>query len=148
MLCLINPTLPSKLVFRRSCQSAWSDLRLSPVFGCICPNSLHQDECHQIFKTVNGNPCIGKPSLFCHPLWTPLEQELMARLGRSKAWFSYLWGSASEIIFLMLPQSSFLSRLNSASKYVHAKHLLKDYIVLGLVSKLEHFCLGYYGQDQ
>ena len=82
LLCLIIPTLPSKLVFRRSCQSAWSDLRLSPVFGCICPNSLHEDECHQIFKTVNGNPCIGKPSLFCHPPWTPLEQELMARLGR------------------------------------------------------------------
>ena len=95
-LCLIIPTLLSKLVFRRSCQSAWSDLRLSPVFGCICPNSLHEDECHQIFKTVNGNPCIGKPSLFCHPLWTPLEQELMARLGRlQKLGYANLRGTTS-----------------------------------------------------
>lgn len=46
--------------FRRTCQGAWSQLRLSPVFGCICPSSLASDSCEQIFKTVNGNPCIGK----------------------------------------------------------------------------------------
>ena len=46
--------------FRRSCQSAWSQLRLTPIFGCICPSALMSDSCDLIFKTVNGNPCIGE----------------------------------------------------------------------------------------
>ncbi len=41
---------------------------MSPVFGCICPSSSFSSSsgssngqtCDQIFKTVNGNPCIGK----------------------------------------------------------------------------------------
>ena len=46
--------------FRRSCKSAWSQLRLSPMFGCICPNKGQNATCDQVFKAVNGNPCIGK----------------------------------------------------------------------------------------
>ena len=47
--------------FRQSCKSAWSQLRLSPMFGCICPNKGRKNAtCDQVFKAVNGNPCIGK----------------------------------------------------------------------------------------
>lgn len=44
---------------RRTCQSAWSQLRLSPLFGCICPAGKNRT-CDRVFKAVNGNPCIGK----------------------------------------------------------------------------------------
>ena len=76
--------------FRRSCQSAWSKLRLSPMFGCICPTSKKGSKasahCDTIFATVNGNPCIGRKfqsqlnpmltsnkypiSLYCAIIWT------------------------------------------------------------------------------
>jgi trimethyllysine dioxygenase len=42
------------------CQSAWSQLRLSPMFGCICPGNSGKEKCDRVFKAVNGNPCIGK----------------------------------------------------------------------------------------
>ena len=47
---------------RRSCQSAWSNLQLSPMFGCICPTRSNQQSasCDTIFAIVNGNPCIGR----------------------------------------------------------------------------------------
>uniref|UniRef100_A0A0K2TY70 GDNF/GAS1 domain-containing protein n=1 Tax=Lepeophtheirus salmonis TaxID=72036 RepID=A0A0K2TY70_LEPSM len=42
-----------------SCQSAWSKLHLSPMFGCICPNNFHQKvRCDEIFNAVNNNTCI------------------------------------------------------------------------------------------
>jgi len=40
------------------CQSAWSQLRLSPMFGCICPGNSGKEKCDRVFKAVNGNPCI------------------------------------------------------------------------------------------
>lgn len=44
-----------------SCHSSWQTLRQSPIFGCICPNNLpNKKKCDKIFKTVNGNDCIGK----------------------------------------------------------------------------------------
>ena len=54
--------------FRRSCKSAWSQLRLSPMFGCICPNKGQNATCDQVFKAVNGNPCIGKCCWYCFVL--------------------------------------------------------------------------------
>jgi hypothetical protein len=47
----------------RTCKSAWSQLRLSPMFGCICPGNNFQSQketCDRVFKAVNANPCIGK----------------------------------------------------------------------------------------
>lgn len=48
----------------RSCQSAWANLRLSPLFGCICPKTKKSAKqgaiCDKVFNIVNGNPCIGK----------------------------------------------------------------------------------------
>ncbi|XP_037071200.1 uncharacterized protein LOC119092340 [Pollicipes pollicipes] len=40
-----------------ACADAWNQLKLTPVFGCICPN-LHEENCEKIFKTVHNNPCI------------------------------------------------------------------------------------------
>ena len=35
------------------------------MFGCICPNKRGQNAtCDQVFKAVNGNPCIGKYPIF------------------------------------------------------------------------------------
>jgi len=42
-----------------SCHDAWQKLRLSPIFGCICPNVLeNKKRCDQIFEIVNQNVCI------------------------------------------------------------------------------------------
>ena len=52
--------------FRWSCKSAWADLRLTPLFGCICPTAkkqAQQAKCDKIFNIVNGNPCIGKKNI-------------------------------------------------------------------------------------
>ncbi|XP_043219534.1 uncharacterized protein LOC122380440 isoform X2 [Amphibalanus amphitrite] len=40
----------------RACYNAWNQLRLSPVFGCICPDSTAA--CQQIFDLVHRNPCV------------------------------------------------------------------------------------------
>ncbi|XP_031633145.1 uncharacterized protein LOC116346953 isoform X4 [Contarinia nasturtii] len=42
------------------CYEAWSKLRLSPMFGCICPNNHIKRRCDRIFSMVNHNPCVVK----------------------------------------------------------------------------------------
>lgn len=45
---------------RDLCHEAWTNLRLSPMFGCICPNNHMKRRCDKIFSVVNHNPCVGK----------------------------------------------------------------------------------------
>jgi hypothetical protein len=45
---------------RDACHEAWTNLRLSPMFGCICPNNHMKRRCDKIFNVVNHNPCVGK----------------------------------------------------------------------------------------
>lgn len=45
---------------RNLCHEAWTNLRLSPMFGCICPNNHMKRRCDRIFAMVNHNPCVGK----------------------------------------------------------------------------------------
>uniref|UniRef100_A0A182M0Z4 GDNF/GAS1 domain-containing protein n=1 Tax=Anopheles culicifacies TaxID=139723 RepID=A0A182M0Z4_9DIPT len=44
---------------RDLCYEAWTNLRLSPMFGCICPNNHMKRRCDKIFSVVNHNPCVG-----------------------------------------------------------------------------------------
>ncbi|XP_055716352.1 uncharacterized protein LOC129810103 isoform X3 [Phlebotomus papatasi] len=43
---------------RDLCHEAWTNLRLSPMFGCICPNNHMKRRCDRIFSMVNHNPCV------------------------------------------------------------------------------------------
>ncbi|XP_029033944.1 uncharacterized protein LOC114871774 isoform X2 [Osmia bicornis bicornis] len=43
---------------RSACHDSWTQLRLSPMFGCICPNIRMKRRCDKIFSTVNHNPCV------------------------------------------------------------------------------------------
>ncbi|XP_048510937.1 uncharacterized protein LOC105684340 isoform X1 [Athalia rosae] len=43
---------------RDACHDAWTQLRLSPMFGCICPNNHMKRRCDRIFSMVNHNPCV------------------------------------------------------------------------------------------
>ncbi|XP_043479377.1 uncharacterized protein LOC122509404 isoform X3 [Leptopilina heterotoma] len=43
---------------RDACHDAWTQLRKSPMFGCICPNNHMKRRCDRIFSVVNHNPCI------------------------------------------------------------------------------------------
>ncbi|CAL8109863.1 unnamed protein product [Orchesella dallaii] len=43
------------------CHDAWTRLRLSPMFGCICPKV--SQKCERIFKEVNYNPCVASETL-------------------------------------------------------------------------------------
>ncbi|KAL0859511.1 hypothetical protein ABMA27_010667 [Loxostege sticticalis] len=45
---------------REACREAWAGLRLSPLFGCICPNTHMKKRCDRIFSVVNHNPCVVK----------------------------------------------------------------------------------------
>ncbi|XP_047350708.1 uncharacterized protein LOC124949534 isoform X1 [Vespa velutina] len=45
---------------RDACHDSWTQLRLSPVFGCICPNNHIKKRCDRIFSLVNHNPCVGE----------------------------------------------------------------------------------------
>jgi hypothetical protein len=47
-------------IHRDACHEAWTNLRLSPMFGCICPNNHMKRRCDKIFNVVNHNPCVGK----------------------------------------------------------------------------------------
>lgn len=50
--------------FRDLCYQAWSNLRKSPMFGCICPNNHMKKRCDRIFSMVNHNPCVGESENF------------------------------------------------------------------------------------
>ncbi|XP_048510940.1 uncharacterized protein LOC105684340 isoform X3 [Athalia rosae] len=50
---------------RDACHDAWTQLRLSPMFGCICPNNHMKRRCDRIFSMVNHNPCVVK--VISHP---------------------------------------------------------------------------------
>jgi hypothetical protein len=54
----------SFLSCRDACHEAWTNLRLSPMFGCICPNNHMKRRCDKIFNVVNHNPCVGKEKAF------------------------------------------------------------------------------------
>ncbi|XP_032664798.1 uncharacterized protein LOC116841223 isoform X1 [Odontomachus brunneus] len=43
---------------RDACHESWTQLRLSPMFGCICPNNSNRRRCDKIFSAVNHNPCV------------------------------------------------------------------------------------------
>ncbi|XP_055908653.1 uncharacterized protein LOC129943330 isoform X2 [Eupeodes corollae] len=43
---------------REACHDSWTNLRLSPMFGCICPNNHMKKRCDRIFNIVNHNPCV------------------------------------------------------------------------------------------
>ncbi|GLV39406.1 Glial cell line-derived neurotrophic family receptor-like [Carabus blaptoides fortunei] len=43
---------------RDLCHESWTNLRLSPMFGCICPNNHMKRRCDRIFSMVNHNPCV------------------------------------------------------------------------------------------
>ncbi|XP_057666846.1 uncharacterized protein LOC130900327 [Diorhabda carinulata] len=47
---------------RDSCYQAWTNLRKSPMFGCICPNNQMKKRCDRIFSMVNHNPCVDSVS--------------------------------------------------------------------------------------
>lgn len=46
--------------FREECLESWSQIRMTPMFGCICPNNHFKKKCERIFTLVNHNPCLGK----------------------------------------------------------------------------------------
>ncbi|XP_063863908.1 LOW QUALITY PROTEIN: uncharacterized protein LOC135102557 [Scylla paramamosain] len=42
------------------CLSAWTKLKMSPMFGCICPNDRQKRKCEKIFRRVHRNPCVDE----------------------------------------------------------------------------------------
>ncbi|KAJ8976046.1 hypothetical protein NQ317_014098, partial [Molorchus minor] len=48
---------------RDLCFESWTNLRKSPMFGCICPNNHMKKRCDRIFSMVNHNPCVGESKL-------------------------------------------------------------------------------------
>lgn len=61
---------------RDLCLESWTNLRLSPMFGCICPNNHMKRRCDRIFSMVNHNPCVGKLRLFNLTYFTLLIFEI------------------------------------------------------------------------
>lgn len=45
---------------RETCHNAWRGLRMTPLFGCICPNSQHKKRCDRVYNSIYNNSCIGK----------------------------------------------------------------------------------------
>jgi hypothetical protein len=45
---------------RESCHNAWRGLRMTPLFGCICPNSPHKKKCDRVYNVVYNNSCLGE----------------------------------------------------------------------------------------
>ncbi|XP_034130096.1 uncharacterized protein LOC117584985 isoform X10 [Drosophila guanche] len=53
-----------KMENRDACHDSWTNLRLSPMFGCICPNNHMKKRCDRIFNIVNHNPCVDRIIFF------------------------------------------------------------------------------------
>ncbi|XP_046683343.1 mucin-5AC-like [Homalodisca vitripennis] len=49
----------ARFCYREACHEAWTNIRYSPMFGCICPNNHMKKRCDRVFTLVNHNPCIG-----------------------------------------------------------------------------------------
>ncbi|XP_075217869.1 uncharacterized protein LOC142322676 [Lycorma delicatula] len=64
---------------RDSCHEAWTNIRFSPMFGCICPNNHMKKRCDRIFSLVNHNPCIVESQRDFH------EKKLRASVTRGGA---------------------------------------------------------------
>nr|XP_045582939.1 uncharacterized protein LOC123745882 isoform X2 [Procambarus clarkii] len=47
-----------KVVDTNKCLSSWSKLKMSPMFGCICPTDRQKRKCERIFRRVHNNPCV------------------------------------------------------------------------------------------
>lgn len=60
LVCCVNLQVLSFFIHRDACHEAWTNLRFSPIFGCICPNNHMKRRCDKIFNVVNHNPCVGK----------------------------------------------------------------------------------------
>lgn len=56
----------TRYVCREACHEAWTSIRYSPMFGCICPNNHMKKRCDRVFTLVNHNPCIGKCRVVTH----------------------------------------------------------------------------------
>ncbi|XP_020287683.1 uncharacterized protein LOC109856624, partial [Pseudomyrmex gracilis] len=54
-----------KMENREACYESWMQLRVSPMFGCICPHNHIKKRCDKIFSLVNRNPCVVK--VIAHP---------------------------------------------------------------------------------
>ena len=54
----INLGLCLSYVHRDRCFDAWSKMRQTPIFGCICPNDRDKKKCDRIFKVMNHNKCV------------------------------------------------------------------------------------------
>ncbi|KAF6216046.1 hypothetical protein GE061_000383 [Apolygus lucorum] len=50
---------------REQCLESWSQIRMTPMFGCICPNNHFKKRCERIFSLVNHNPCLVRSA----PSW-------------------------------------------------------------------------------
>ncbi|KAK8744146.1 hypothetical protein OTU49_001022, partial [Cherax quadricarinatus] len=48
-----------KVVDTNKCLSSWTKLKMSPMFGCICPMDRQKRKCERIFRRVHNNPCVG-----------------------------------------------------------------------------------------
>ncbi|KAF2361816.1 GDNF/GAS1, partial [Trinorchestia longiramus] len=55
------------MVCSHQCLAAWIKLKMSPMFGCICPNDNQKQECSQIFDMVHQNPCVDELPAFNAP---------------------------------------------------------------------------------
>ncbi|KAK8744148.1 hypothetical protein OTU49_001022, partial [Cherax quadricarinatus] len=47
-----------KVVDTNKCLSSWTKLKMSPMFGCICPMDRQKRKCERIFRRVHNNPCV------------------------------------------------------------------------------------------
>ncbi|XP_059470951.1 uncharacterized protein LOC132193967 isoform X2 [Neocloeon triangulifer] len=70
-----------KMEERDACHSAWTKLRLSPIFGCICPNNHMKRRCDRIFSLVNHNPCVAAENDSIDAIDTQLENPLFGVRG-------------------------------------------------------------------
>ncbi|XP_078047616.1 glial cell line-derived neurotrophic family receptor-like [Augochlora pura] len=58
---------------RSACHDSWTQMRLSLMFGCICPVNHMKRRCDRIFSTVNHNPCVGDN--FCSKVYQTIANK-------------------------------------------------------------------------
>ncbi|XP_018017197.1 uncharacterized protein LOC108673827 [Hyalella azteca] len=56
-----------RMTSSQQCLAAWIKLKMSPMFGCICPNDNQKQECTRIFEVVHQNPCVDELPVFNAP---------------------------------------------------------------------------------
>ncbi|KPU72766.1 uncharacterized protein Dana_GF23212, isoform D [Drosophila ananassae] len=113
-----------KMENRDACHDSWTNLRLSPMFGCICPNNHMKKRCDRIFNIVNHNPCVVRILGMDEKLHQRIFNDNLALIDTPLIAMGSGYGSSSGVV---TTSGSGLGHLSGSFNYPGSMHGVPSY---------------------